>query len=207
MFTGIVEAVGLLVEARPRGGGAVRLLVEAPEIVEGTRVGDSVAVDGCCLTVAAVEGARLAFDAVPETLARTALADRHPPARVNLERALRADGRLGGHFVLGHVDGTGRVAALERRGDDVRLAVEAPAELLPFVAPKGSIAVDGVSLTVVDVRGSAFGVALVPHTLRATTLGERAPGDRVNLEVDVLARYVARLLACGGVPGAVTPGC
>jgi riboflavin synthase alpha subunit len=193
VFTGIVEAVGRVVAIEP-AGEAVRLRVEAPGIDEGTPIGASVAVNGACLTVTEAGAGRLAFTAVRETLDRTALGALRPGARVNLERALRADGRLDGHIVQGHVDDTGRVRALERAGDDVRLAVECAPELAKQLVPKGSIAVDGVSLTLVEVSDAGFEVALIPHTLAATNLADRRAGDRVNLEADVLGKYVLRYL-------------
>jgi riboflavin synthase len=193
VFTGIVEAVGRVAALEPRGA-LTRLHVEAPGVVAGVRVGDSVAVNGACLTVTEVGGTRLCFEAVPETLERSSLGDLVEDSRVNLERALRADGRLDGHIVQGHVDGTGRVRRLERDGDDVRLFVECGPEVSEFLVEKGSVAVDGVSLTVVGVGDAAFDVALIPHTLEATTLGEKQPGDRVNLEADVLGKYVKRYL-------------
>jgi riboflavin synthase len=193
VFTGIVEVMGRVVAVEPRGE-LTRLEVEAPQIVEGLRIGDSVATNGVCLTVTAVEGGRLAFDAVPETLQRTALGALAVGSPVNLERALRADGRLDGHFVQGHVDGTGVVRALERHGDDVRLHVDCGPEVTDYLVEKGSVAVDGVSLTVVGVSATGFDVALIPHTLEVTTLGVRRPGERVNLEADVLGKYVKRQL-------------
>jgi riboflavin synthase len=197
MFTGIVEGTGTVVAMnRPGGdGGAARLEVEAPWLAGDLAVGDSVAVDGCCLTVVARTAGGFAADLVAETLRRTALGRLAAGARVNLERPLALGGRLGGHLVQGHVDGVGRV--LERRpalegGDQVR--VELPDDLARYVVEKGSIAVDGVSLTVAGVGQGWFAVALVPHTLATTTLGERAPGDPVHLEVDVVAKYVERLV-------------
>jgi riboflavin synthase len=193
MFTGIIETVGTIAAIEP-AGGLTRLVVEAPAIQEGVRIGDSIAVNGACLTVTAVEAGRFAFDAIAETLARTSLGDLRPGSRANLERAMRADGRLDGHIVQGHVDGTGRVRALERAGEDVRLYVECGPEVGDFLVEKGSVAIDGVSLTVVGVDAKGFDVALIPHTLAVTTLGERVPGDRVNLEADVLGKYVVRYL-------------
>jgi len=193
MFTGIVEAVGRVAALEPRGE-LLRLVLEAPSLTEGTRLGDSVAVNGACLTVVSVEGPRLAFDAVPETLDRTGLGELRAGARVNLERALRAGGRLDGHLVQGHVDATGRLARLERQGDDVRLFVDCDPDFADLLVEKGSVAIDGVSLTVVGVRADGFDVALIPHTLRETTLGERRPGDRLNLEADVLGKYVKKYL-------------
>ena len=182
MFTGLVREVGTVVSFE---GG--RLVVETGRPAE---LGDSIAVDGVCLTVVANGGGRLAFDVVPETL------DRVKPfgARVNLEPALRAGEPLGGHYVQGHVDGVGRVASVEPQADGVRVRVEPPAELLRYLVEKGSVAVDGVSLTVAAVDETGFELALIPHTLAVTTLSEAAPGSLVNLEMDVLAKYVERLL-------------
>jgi riboflavin synthase len=193
VFTGIVREVGLVV-AVDGGGDGVRLVVEAPATAAGTAVGDSVSVDGCCLTAVEVGGGRLAFDAVPETLARTALARLVAGAAVNVEPALRAGEPLGGHYVQGHVDGVGSVRAAEAEGDGRRVWFDVPPDLLRHVVEKGSIAVDGTSLTVAAVDADGFAVALVPHTLSATTLGRLAPGDAVNVETDVLAKYVERLL-------------
>jgi riboflavin synthase len=193
VFTGIVEAVGR-VASLERRGDVVAIEVDAPEIAAGVRVGDSVALNGGCLTVTSCEGGRFRFEAVRETLERTSLGALACGSRVNLERALRAGGRLDGHIVQGHVDGTGRVARISRRGDDVRLFVECAPEIADCLIEKGSVAVDGVSLTVVGVWERGFDVALIPHTLTATTLGERRPGDLVNLEADVLGKYVRRYL-------------
>jgi len=193
LFTGIIEAVGTLVALEPRGS-QVGLAIDAPAIAPGVRVGDSLAVNGACLTVTKIEAGRLHFDAVRETLARTSLGDQCVGARVNVERAMRADGRLDGHIVQGHVDGTGRVDALERDGDDVRLRIRCDAEIARYLVPKGSVAIDGVSLTVVSVSDREFDVALIPHTLAETNLGDRKPGDHVNLEADVLGKYVVHYL-------------
>ena len=183
MFTGLVREVG---QVASFDGG--RLVVAA---ATDAAPGDSVAIDGVCLTVVESGGGRLAFDVVPETL------DRVKPfgARVNVEPALRAGDPLGGHYVQGHVDGVGRVRGVEPEGNGARVRIEAPPELLRYCVEKGSITVDGVSLTVAELAADAFAVALVPHTLAATTLSELAPGRRVNLEADVLAKYVERLLA------------
>jgi riboflavin synthase len=191
VFTGIVECVGKLA-AVEEGGELVRLTVAAPEIADGVALGDSVAVNGACLTVVSADGGSVAFEAVRETLMRTSLGGLGEGDRVNLERAMRADARLDGHIVQGHVDATGRVERLERQGDDVRLFVACDAEFADLLVEKGSLAIDGVSLTVVGVRPEGFDVALIPHTLAVTTLGERRPGDRVNLEADVLGKYVKR---------------
>ena len=193
MFTGIIEAVGRLAALEPRGS-QVGLVVDAPAVTEGVRIGDSIAVNGTCLTVTKIDLGRLHFDAVRETLERTALGDQRVGARMNLERAMRADGRLDGHIVQGHVDGTGRVDALARDGDDVRFFVSCGQEIARFLVEKGSVAIDGVSLTVVGVSDAGFDVALIPHTLAETNLGDRRPGDRVNLEADVLGKYVVHYL-------------
>jgi riboflavin synthase len=191
VFTGIVECVGEVEALRPLGDAA-RLVVRAPALAPELRVGDSVAVSGACLTVTEAGRETIAFDAVRETLDRTTLGELAPGGAVNLERALRADGRLDGHIVQGHVDATGRVRELARQGRDVRLVLDCPADLAGQLVPKGSVAVDGVSLTVVNLEPEGFDVALVPHTLQVTTLGRLAPGRRVNLEADVLGKYVKR---------------
>jgi len=194
VFTGIVQAVGRVVRLDARGR-RVDLEIEAPvEVSRGIACGDSVSVDGCCLTVAEHSAARLLFQAVPETLRRTALGDRAPGDAVNLERALRADGRLDGHIVQGHVDGVGRIEALSRQGEDVRLRISCAPEVARLLVQKGSVAVDGVSLTVVDPDRNGFSVALIPHTLQRTTLQQRPVGARVNLEADVLGKYVLQYL-------------
>jgi riboflavin synthase len=193
VFTGIVEAVGTITSLAS-AGEVTRVTVQADRAAGGVGIGDSVAMNGCCLTVTEIDGHRLTFEAVKETLERTSLADQREGARVNLERAMRADGRLDGHIVQGHIDGTGRVRALERRGDDVRLEIGCGPEITRFLVEKGSVAIDGVSLTVVSVAADAFDVALIPHTLAETNLGDRRPGDRVNLEADVLGKYVVRYL-------------
>ena len=194
MFTGIVREVGRTAAISGREGG-VRLEVEAPQTAGATAVGDSVSIDGVCLTVVAAADGRFAFDAVPETLDRTALGTLEPGSRVNLEPALRAGDALGGHYVQGHVDGVGTVRSVEPEGDGSRIWFDAPPELLRYLVEKGSIAVQGTSLTVAGVDDAGFAVALIPHTLAATTLGALAPGARVNLEADVLAKYVEKLLA------------
>ncbi|HEX2485140.1 MAG TPA: riboflavin synthase [Myxococcota bacterium] len=206
MFTGIVEAVGRVRSLRPQGAKA-ELVVEAPEIAAGVRIGDSVAVNGACLTVTAAAAGALHFEAVQETLDRTSLGRLAAGRGVNLERALRADGRLDGHLVQGHVDGVGRVRELRRKGDDVRLYVTCDAAFADLLVEKGSVAIEGVSLTVVGVEREGFDVALIPHTLGATTLGTLEPGALVNLEADVLGKYVKRYLerilpGAAGRPGA-----
>lgn len=193
MFTGIVETMGF-VRALLRSGGVAELVIEAPAVVAGTRVGDSIAVNGVCLTVTVLADDALHFQAVPETLERSSLGRLAAGSAVNLERALRADGRLDGHIVQGHVDATGRVRALRREGDDVRLYVDCDPQLAELLVEKGSVAIEGVSLTVVGVEPAGFDVALIPHTLAVTTLGRLAPGAPVNLEADVLGKYVKRYL-------------
>ena len=209
MFTGIVQAMGRIVDVA-KGPSAARLVVDPGALpVDDVGIGDSIAVGGCCLTVVAVDGPagarRLAFDVSAETLACTAGLDR--PGAVNLEKALRLSDALGGHLMTGHVDGVGTVIALapvESEGWDKgsrRLEVDAPRALARYIAPKGSIAVQGVSLTVNGVDGTRFHVNLIPHTLDVTTLSALAPGARVNLEIDLIARYVARMAefdAAGG---------
>jgi len=201
MFTGIVETVGRVLSVE-RDGELVRILIEAPQIAEGVRVGDSVAVNGTCLTITRSNARSLAFDAVRETIERTALGVLAEGSRVNLERAMRADARFDGHIVQGHVDATGRVRSVERQGADVRLAVETSEAFAAELVPKGSVTIDGVSLTVVNVGEDGFDVALIPHTLAVTTLGERKPGDPVNLEADILGKYVKRHLERIVGPGA-----
>ena len=194
MFTGIVRERGT-VAAIDGGEAGVRLRIDAPETAAQAAVGDSVAINGVCLTVTERNGTSLSFDAVPETLSRTALGRLAAGSAVILEPALRAGEPLGGHYVQGHVDGVGRVRSIEPEGDGVRLAVETPAELLRYCVEKGSITVEGVSLTIAALRDHGFEVALIPHTLAETTLATLAPGDPVNLEADVLAKYVERLIA------------
>jgi riboflavin synthase len=195
MFTGIVRERGRVATVEG-GADGVRLVVDAPTTAEQAAIGDSVAVSGVCLTVTNLEDGRLAFDAVPETLARSSLSTLAPGDAVNLEPALRAGDSLGGHYVQGHVDGVGIVGKAEDRGTERRLEIAAPEELRRYIVEKGSIAVEGVSLTIAELAGeTAFVVALVPHTLAATTLGDLEVGSKVNLEADVLAKYVERLVA------------
>ena len=185
MFTGLVREVGTVVSFED---GRLRI-----ESAIAAAIGDSVAIDGVCLTVVDGDRKTLALDAVPETLARTTLGSLRPGEPVNLESALKAGEALGGHYVQGHVDGVGRIRSVEPEGDGQRVWVEAPPEILRYCVEKGSIAVDGVSLTVADLDDDGFAVALVPHTLAVTTLGRVATGDEVNLESDVLAKYVEKL--------------
>jgi riboflavin synthase len=190
VFTGIVREVGR-VEAVEESGEAVRLVVRAPETAARSAVGDSVSLAGVCLTAVAVEDGTLAFDAVPETLRRSTLSRLEAGSGVNVEPALRAGEPLGGHFVQGHVDGVGRIRAVSGEG----IEVETAADLLRYCVEKGSIAIEGVSLTIAGLGESSFTVALIPHTREVTTLGSARAGDEVNLEVDVVAKYIERLAA------------
>jgi riboflavin synthase len=199
MFTGIVRELGL-VEAVAGGSTVVRLQVRAPQAAAQAAIGDSVALNGVCLTVTGLDGEVLSFDAVPETLSRSTLGRLEPGDSLNVEPALRAGEPLGGHVVQGHVDGVGRILRQAPEGEGVRMEVGAPAGILRYCVEKGSICVDGVSLTVAALSRDAFAVALIPHTLEVTTLGRLVPGDEVNLEVDVLAKYVERLIAPRGDP-------
>jgi riboflavin synthase len=194
MFTGIFRELGR-VAAVEGGDGGVRLVVEAPATAAEASIGDSVAINGVCLTVTATSNGNLAFDAVPETLGRSSLGRLARGAPVNVEPALRAGEPLGGHYVQGHVDGVGTVRGSEAEGDGIRAWFDVPRGLQRYLVEKGSVAIEGVSLTVAELDEGGFAVALVPHTLSATTLGSRAPGDPVNVEVDVLAKYVERLVA------------
>lgn len=193
VFTGIIRELGRVASLNGESAG-IRLRVVAPVTASLTAAGDSVSVNGVCLTAVDVEGGVLAFDAVPETLRRSSLSRLTEGGSVNVEPAVRVGEPLGGHLVQGHVDGVGRVLQLEPEGEGARLTVEAPQELLRYIVEKGSITVEGVSLTVAALAPDGFEIALVPHTLQATTLGSLAPDDEVNLEVDVLAKYVERLL-------------
>jgi riboflavin synthase len=194
VFTGIISELGLVVRADHSGGGRV-LVVRAPETAARTAPGGSVAIDGCCLTATAVHGGTIAFDVVPETIARTTVGNLDVDDLVNVEPAIRAGEELGGHYVQGHVDGVGRIQSVEAEGEGLRVFVEAPDDVLRYCVEKGSITVDGVSLTVAELSEDAFAVALVPHTLTATKLSDLEPGQHVNLEADVLAKYVEKLLA------------
>ena len=191
MFTGLVESLGRVaaVVAEPPG---VRLVVEAAEIAHDAVIGESICTSGCCLSVVRIDGQRLEFQLGPETLARTSLGQLVAGKHVNLERSMRLSDRLGGHLVTGHIDGQGRLEARVQEGDWVTCRFSAPPALLRQMASKGSVAIDGVSLTLVDVTEGWFSVALIPHTLACTTLGGLAEGDPVNLETDLLFKYVAR---------------
>ena len=197
MFTGIVEELGSVRSVTPNEGGA-RFVFEAEVVLDDVELGASIAVNGCCLTVVAHDDTTWSADAVIETLARSNLGELAPGSGVNLERPVRLSDRLGGHLVQGHVDATGTVRSREPQADGSEIiTIDAPADVLRYVVHKGSITVDGVSLTVARRTDDAFAVALIPHTLAVTTLGASAPGTRVNLEVDLIAKYV-EVLARGG---------
>lgn len=189
VFTGIVEEVGEVVEV-----GEMGLRIRAPLVVQDARVGDSICVNGTCLTLTAVDDDTFCVDTVPETLRRTNLADLVRGAAVNLERALPAGGRMGGHFVQGHVEGVGRIVAVEREREALLVRIEAPPPIMRYVVEKGFIAVDGISLTVVSRDDRGFVITVIPYTQEHTNLRVRQVGDRVNLETDILAKYVEQLL-------------
>jgi len=197
MFTGVVRELGRVVSAE--GGTGLALVVEAPKTAEQLDAGDSISINGVCLTAESVNGARVSMHAVPETLTRSTLRRLSAGDAVNVEPALRAGDPLGGHYVQGHVDAVGRIQSVEAEGDGLRVFVEAPRDVLRYCVEKGSVAIDGVSLTVAELGAEEFAVALVPHTLQATTLSALAPGQEVNLEADVLAKYVERLLGARGL--------
>ena len=194
MFTGIIEELGTVDSLSP-GTDPARLRIRSPHVLEGIALGDSIAVSGCCLTVTAVEGEHWSADVISTTLAATSLGDLAAGDTVNLERCVRADGRLDGHIVQGHVDGVGEVVGREEDAGTTLLRLALPGGLALYVVAKGSLAVDGVSLTVAAIDGDEVTIGLIPETLSRTTLGRRAVGDRVNLEVDVLAKYVEKLTA------------
>lgn len=192
MFTGLVESIGS-VRSLDRRGDAARLTLETP-LAAGLSLGESLAVNGCCLTVTSADGDSVSFDLLGETLARTNLGGLAPGARVNLERALRADGRFGGHFVQGHIDTTTEVLSAETKGADLNLIIALPEAGARYLIEKGSIAVNGVSLTVASLGEDRFGLWIIPHTLQETNLGDLRAGSPVNLEYDMLAKYAERQL-------------
>lgn len=187
MFTGIVEEVGIIKAVRPG-----KLTISATEVLQGTKLGDSLAINGACLTVNALDASSFSVDVTPETLRRTNLGLLRSGSRVNLERALMIGGRLGGHLVQGHVDATGKIASLVPAEQAVIARCAAPQSVMRYVVEKGFIAIDGVSLTVVDYDATSFSVSLIPYTMERTILGTRRPGDVVNLEVDIIAKYVEK---------------
>ena len=206
MFTGLVEGTGRISALVPEGEAALRLAIEVPDQMAGEcTLGESVAINGCCLTVVEYTESVWQFQAGDETLAKTNLGELQVGSIVNLERSLKADARLGGHFVQGHVDATVTVKTIDRDGEWVRMWFSVPKELSELMIPKGSVAIDGISLTLVDVEPDCFSVALIPHTLEVTTLGERKVGDSVNIEADMLGKYIYKMvsnlgLTTGGQP-------
>lgn len=193
MFTGLVETLGI-VKSVTADGPSRLLEIDCGHIAENVQIGDSIAINGACLTVVKITGALLAFQAGPETLQKTNLGELRVESRVNLERALRVGDRLGGHYVQGHVDGIGHIRERRPEGEWETIWFSAPESLAAQMVPKGSITVDGISLTLVDVTENAFSVALIPHTLAMTTLGFKKVGDKINLETDILAKYVWKFL-------------
>ena len=194
MFTGLIEEVGSVIAVRA-SDRSTQLQIAAPRIAEKIRIGDSIAVNGCCLTLGSQRGDQLTFDLLEETLARTNLKALRPDALVNLERALSADGRVGGHFIQGHIDCTSAILAFEESAGDHRLEVQLPAEFAHYVVSKGSIAMNGISLTVAEVLLKSLVVWIIPHTKRHTNLDRAKAGDLMNLEFDILAKYVERMLS------------
>lgn len=203
MFTGLIEAVGSLVSLRSGGNQAV-LELAAPLPADEIRIGDSIAVNGACLTVIARQGDRFRFDISPETVARTTFAALQPGSKLNLERALRLGGRLDGHLVTGHIDCIGRLASRTAKGNAVLLGFTLPPEQARLLVEKGSVAIDGISLTVNSVSAAGFSVAIIPHTLAKTTLADLGVGMSVNIETDVIGKYVARLTAPHAAGGGLT---
>lgn len=204
MFTGLIEETGQIRSVRG-AGRSLHLTVGASAVLQGIKVGDSIAVNGVCLTVVRHDGDSFTADVMPETFQKTNLRDLPPGSPVNLERTMALGDRFGGHIVQGHVDGTGQISALEKEEIAVWVTVQAPPEVLRYVVPKGSVAIDGISLTVVDVAAGQFRVSLIPHTAAVTNMAAAQVGARVNLEVDILAKYVERLLEARFGGGAEAP--
>jgi len=193
LFTGLVMETGNVVSLMQKGSGA-RLSLDAAEVSRNAKLGDSIAINGTCLTVVEIKGRTLAFDLSDETLRSSNLGDLKTRDRVNLEPALRPDDRLGGHFVTGHIDGTGVIRSKTREGEVYKIVIKTEPWIAEYLVEKGSVAVDGISLTVVDVMRDGFSLVIIPHTAKLTTIGFKGPGDRVNVEVDILGKYVARFL-------------
>lgn len=193
MFTGLVHGMGSVVGLRPSGPGAV-LQIDTKGVIGDIALGDSIAINGVCLTVTRKDGSISNFDVSGETLKHTVLGRLRPGERVNLEPSLRASDRMGGHIVTGHVDAVGSIKSMSREGDTVRYTIEAPADIIAQLVPKGSISVDGISLTVVDLGQSTFTLVIIPHTGALTTIGIKGAGDQVNLETDIIGKYVARYI-------------
>ncbi|MBQ6704824.1 MAG: riboflavin synthase [Opitutales bacterium] len=202
MFTGLVETTGTVVSLKQNEKGIWRLVVDAPKFAGTPQIGDSIANNGCCLTVVAVDGTQLGFDVLDETLRKTSFSLLKPGCAVNLERSLLPTARMGGHFVTGHVDATGTVASLRQEGANYRLCVRPPKEFRKYLAYKCSVAVDGISLTVAALNDTdgTFDIWLIPHTMAETNLRERKAGEPVNLEFDILAKYVERIASFGEFP-------
>lgn len=196
MFTGLVVELGDIVSLQKRGNGA-RLCLHAKALNEEAKIGDSIAINGTCLTVVDIRGTELAFDVSDETLKSTNLGELKARDRVNLEPALRLNDRLGGHFVTGHIDGTGRIRSKSLEGDVYKIVIETEPWIADYLVEKGSVAVDGISLTVVDAMRDGFSLVVIPHTANVTTIGLKGAGDRVNVEVDILGKYVAKYLKKG----------
>ena len=199
MFTGIVEELGKLVSLEMGADSGV-ITIEADKVLEGTRLGDSIAVNGVCLTASAFGNGTFAADVMPETLRKSNLGNLKRGNLVNLERAMTLGGRLGGHLMLGHVDATGKVVSVRPEGTAIVYTMSAPEQVRRYILPQGSIGVDGISLTVARLEGDKFSVSLIPHTVKLTTLGNNGVGYEVNLEADVIGKYVARMLE-GNLPG------
>lgn len=203
MFTGLITEIGQVGRSANRGEG-LRLAVYAPSTADSARVGDSIAVNGVCLSVVAKAGKVFEADVMSETIAKTNLRLLGPGSRVNLERALRADQHLEGHLVQGHIDGVGRVIRVNRRENSMVIWIKAPAAVRTYLARKGSIAVDGVSLTIADIEQGTFSISLIPHTRQVTNLGDRRAGDLVNLEADVIAKYLSTFVETDRSDGVLT---
>lgn len=199
MFTGIIEEMGT-VKSVTRGSMGAVIEVNAAKVLEGTAVGDSISTNGVCLTVTAIKGRAFFADVMPETMRCSSLGDLRLGDKVNLERAMRSDGRFGGHVVTGHIDGVGKIVRMFREDNAVRVTISATSDIMRYIVRKGSIAIDGVSLTVADVTGDEFTVSVIPHTGECTALTLKGVGDKVNLENDIIAKYVERLVgpASGG---------
>lgn len=201
MFTGLIAEMGDVVSLRRKEPGA-SLTIRAATLISDAAIGDSIAINGACLTVVNIQGNLLTFDLSDETMRSAGLGELRPGNKVNLEPSLRPDGKLGGHFVTGHVDAAGRIHSKTPSGDAFKLVIKAPSKVTDLLVEKGSVAVDGISLTVVDVSKDSFSIMIIPHTSKVTTIGLKRAGDTVNLEADIIGKYVARFLARGRAEGA-----
>lgn len=200
MFTGIIESIGTVIST---GGGSAMLRIDIGKLAEDANTGDSIAVSGVCLTATMLEKSLTSFDVSAETLSRSTLGELRAGVKVNLERALRADSRLGGHFVQGHVDGPGTIRRFSKSGENRVLEIEVPREIIGRMVEKGSVAIDGISLTITKISGTRFSTAIIPHTFDGTTLKEKKTGSKVNIELDILGKYVRKAL---GMTNEITPG-